>query len=321
MEEFSTYEKLSNAPAKTSAPVPRQRSFKKQKAPPPTPGEKPTSSTTSQVYGNNVVTKSKYPPLARNVGKTQPNVTTSSQSCPRFGNTGSQNLDSTLRQFEQNLSKDEEAGKGQDQVYVHKNFAGGVFDYNGGYLTLPEYKITMHVPPRSVASGLEPLYISGDRQMTNAPSLQDGEQLVSPVISCGKVGSETHMEQDIVLSFPLYTGLKDDKLYDNLQPMRKDIGKDKQWQILADGIDCLKVVNRNGRCTLMVDRLGCYAIVANSPLATDISNDTTTTLCVGVFGRTYAKTDAVNIVVFFWRDSVSAKQVRPIPYEKVASPI
>ncbi len=227
------------------------------------------------------------------------------QSCSRFQRTDNPELDANLRQFEKLLAKD--AQSTDKQLYVGKNFAGGMFDINGGYLRIPDYKLTMYVPPRSIVAESEPLYISGDVQMNSAPVLQDGDQVVSPIITCGKPGKETKMGHDIVISFPLHSHFRDETLYDSLQPMRKDIGKNKQWHILADEIDCLKVVNRNGRCTLMVDKLGCYAIVANCPSSEGSS--TSTTVCVGVFAKTYKTQETVNLVVCFWRDTIATKQV------------
>ncbi|XP_072033993.1 uncharacterized protein [Amphiura filiformis] len=262
--------------------------------------------TKESTYSNESVVH----PVSRQIRRAQtqkPSPKIRPQVCSRFGCTGTQSLDLTLRHFEQMLSKD--VHKNPKQLYMDKHFAGGMFDVDGGYLNIPDFKLTMYVPPRSIVAESEPLYISADGHMTNAPLLQDGEQLVSPIITCGKPGTDTKMEQDIVLSFPLYPHFRDDDLYDSLQPMRKDIGRDKQWHILADEIDCLKVVNRNGRCTLMVDRLGCYAIVANCPPANGLQEATSkTTVCVGAFAKTYKTQDTVNLVVFFWRDSVATKQ-------------
>lgn len=251
-------------------------------------------------------------------------------TCRLFPTTDNANLDATLRLFEERISKYTTNPTGgnpsREDIHFNQSFAGAIFDIKGGYLNLPEFKLTMYIPPKSVAAGSEPIYLYGDRQATQAPPLSDGEQLVSPIITCGKQGVESRMDQDIVLSFPLYTccggggrlGTSgEDSLCDTLQPMRKDIGKDSQWNVLADEIDCLKVVTRGGRCTLMVDRLGCYAVIAaTNPQFTAAADDSrrdccrTSMVCVGVFSKTHAEVpDTINIVIVFWRDSAADKQV------------
>ena len=82
------------------------------------------------------------------------------------------------------------------------NFAAwGLFDHNGGRLSIPDSDVTLTIPHLAIPKGkTEAVYIALMKQDGEFPTLNPRQALLSPVIICGPNGLK--FNRTVILSMP-----------------------------------------------------------------------------------------------------------------------
>ncbi|XP_038077090.1 uncharacterized protein LOC119744916 [Patiria miniata] len=201
-------------------------------------------------------------------------------------------------------------------IFTTDRFACGMFDHRGGFLPLPNHKITLYVTPHAiVGDNPEPIFIFIHPDPPTALlDLETGVKPISPTVVCGKTGLK--FSSDVVLSFPVKTQDTSAAARHQIIVSEQTSPSEKPKQQVMDKIlDCFFSVDDN-RCTMMVNQLGSFTVVSQAPIKTEEfrgryasqPSDEFLNYRVGVFGRQLAGTGSAQIRVIFWKDSDAETQ-------------
>ncbi|XP_035684951.1 netrin receptor UNC5C-like [Branchiostoma floridae] len=139
---------------------------------------------------------------------------------------------------------------------VSKSFASGVFNENGGHLSIPEADVHMFIPPQAIKTGRsQEVYIYLERN----PSCND-KVMLGPVLHCGPPGLK--FDAQVIFSLPINTSKW------KLVPMRTetDIEKPTNWTPISETADALCFIE-GSTCTFLVDHFTGHGMSCNDDQA------------------------------------------------------